>query len=107
MPYPRLDDDGQTVTLDLHGAPVEEALSLARRVVTEAARRGRRNVRLIHGRSAREGRRTIREGLYDALDRGALPEAVSHWRGEGFLLLALDAAPAASDPAPLRLRDVT
>ena len=51
MPYPRVDDDGQTVTLDLHGAPVDEAVRLARRLVREAARRGRRTVKIVHGQS--------------------------------------------------------
>ena len=108
MPYPRLDDDGQTVTLDLHGATVDEALALARRVVAEARRRGRANVRIIHGQSQRGTRRTIREALYEALDHGTLGAgASSAWRGEGFVLLGLDVAAAPPDTRLLRLRDVT
>ena len=107
MPYPRLDDDGQTVTLDVHGATVDEALALARRVVAEAVRRGRPNVRIIHGASGRGGRRTIREALYEALDRGTLAPGASHWRGDGFLLLGFDVTAASVDARLLRLRDVT
>ena len=51
MPFPKLNDDGHTVTLDLHGVPVEDALALAARLVHVAARRGRSNVKLVHGQS--------------------------------------------------------
>ncbi len=91
MPYPTLDDDGQTVTLDLHGATVDEALGLARRVVAAAARRGRRNVRIIHGRSTSDRPtrdRTIKQALHDLLDRGALDVTTP------------------TDTAPIRLLDV-
>ncbi len=109
MPHPTLEDDGQTVTLDLHGASVEEALDLARRVLRAAARRGRRSVRIVHGRStsSRTHRnRTIKHALYDLLDRHALDDVVtSQWRAEAYLLLSLDVT-AAVDAAPLRLLDV-
>ncbi len=110
MPYPRVDDDGQTVTLDLHGAPVDEAVDLARRLVREAARRGRSTVKIIHGESTSSGlyqNRTIKNVLYDLLDRNVLDAAVAHaWRAGGHLLLSLDIT-AASDPRPIRLLDVT
>ncbi len=51
MVYPRLTDDGRCVVLDLHGVRVAEARALVLRVVAEAARRGRAQVRLIHGSS--------------------------------------------------------
>ncbi len=109
MPHPSLHDDGRSVTLDLHGASVEEALALTRRVLREAARRGRGNVKVIHGRSSSSGahqNRTIKHALYDLLDRGALDDAVqSHWRADAYLLLSLDLA-AAADPTPIRLLDV-
>ena len=109
MPYPRVDDDGQTVTLDLHGASVEEATTLAARLVREAARCGRHTVKIVHGHSTSSGlyqNRTIKNALYDLLDRGALGEAVTHaWRADGHLLLSLDLT-AAADPRPIRLLDV-
>ena len=109
MPYPRLDDDGHTATLDLHGASVEEALALAERLVREAARRGRSNVKLVHGQSTSSRlyqNRTIKHGLHDLLDRGTLDDVVVYaWRAEGHLLLALDVT-ASSDPTPIRLRDI-
>ena len=109
MPSPRLDDDGHTATLDLHGATVEEALALAVRLVHEAARRGRSAVKLVHGQSTSSRlylNRTIKHSLYDLLDRGALDDVVVHaWRAEGHLLLALDVT-ASSDLAPIRLRDI-
>ena len=109
MPYPRIDDDGQTVTLDLHGAPVDEALRLTKRLVCEAARRGRRTVKIVHGQSTSSRlyqNRTIKNALYDLLDRGALGDAVTQaWRADGHLLLSLDLT-AAADPRPIRLLDV-
>lgn len=110
MPYPRLHDDGTTVTLDLHGATIDEAVTLARRTVQEAARRGRRTVKLIHGISAGRRRvpdRTIKQALHDLLDRQAFgPWVTGSIRSEGYLTLALDLT-AASDPRPLRLQDVS
>ncbi len=109
MPFPRLDDDGHTVTLDLHGASVEDALALAVRLVREAARRGRSSVKVVHGHSTSSRlyqNRTIKHALHDLLDRGTLRNVVVHaWRAEGHLLLALDVT-ATSDPTPIRLRDV-
>ncbi|WP_420457445.1 Smr/MutS family protein [Rubrivirga sp.] len=104
MPHLRLDDDGQSVTLDLHGARVAEALDLARAAVAQAASHGRRTVRLIHGTSTadRGADRTIKGALHQALDDGDFDRAVtSSFRGEGTLTLGLH--PAAS-PAPGRLR---
>lgn len=103
MPAPRLHDDGQTVTLDLHGARVDEALELTRRVLRLAARRGRHQVRLIHGASTSDVRyrnRTIRHALLDALDAGTLPHVTAAWPAEGHLLLSLDVT-ARPDPARL------
>ncbi len=106
MPYPRLDDDGHTATLDLHGASVEEALALAERLVREAARRGRSNVKLVHGQSTSSRLYQNRTIKHDLLDRGTLDDVVVYaWRAEGHLLLALDVT-ASSDPTPIRLRDI-
>ncbi len=106
---PALSDDGQRVTLDLHGCTVDEALDLAERTLRAAQRRGRQRVRLVHGASTSDARarnRTIKHALYDALDHGTLAhDTTSAWRAEGHLLLSLDVT-APSDPRPLRLRDV-
>ena len=102
MARPRLDDDGRAVTLDLHGARVDEALDLVDALVVEAARRGRATVRVVHGTSTTgAGRRTIKSALHDALDAGDFaPPVTSAFRQEGAVLLGLAAAPA---PLPGRL----
>lgn len=104
MPHPRLDDDGQTVTLDLHGARVDEALDLAGSLVVQAARYGRATARIIHGASTAEAgaERTIKGALYAALDRGDFARhATSDYRMDGMLILGIAPAPA---PRPGRLR---
>lgn len=109
MPHPWLHDDGTTVTLDLHGATVDEAIDLARLTVREAARRGRRSVRLIHGASTSRRlapNRTIKHALHDLLDNDGFDVAFTgSWRDDVAVTLALDLTTAA-DPRPLRLRDV-
>ena len=110
MAFPSLHDDGQTVTLDLHGARIEEALDLTRRLVSEAARRGRSTVKIVHGHSTSETlyqNRTIKNALYDLLDRGTLKKNITHtWRADGYVLLSLDVS-ASSTPAPIRMRDIS
>ncbi len=110
MAYPRIEDDGQAVTLDLHGARIAEALTLAQRAVREAARRGRGSVKIVHGQSTTESlyqNRTIKNALYDLLDRGALSNTVSHaWRAEGYVLLSLDVS-ASSQPSRIRMSDIS
>ena len=103
---PRLDDDGLTVTLDLHGARVDEALGLARDVVAAAAEAGRRTVRLIHGHSTTgSGARTIKSALRDEIDRGAFDAHVaSELFSDGHVLLGLATSPRLA-PARLRLAD--
>ena len=104
MPLPRLDDDGQSVTLDLHGVRVPDALDLAHSVVVQAARYGRHTVRLIHGTSTadRGVAQTIKGALHDALEEGAFDRHVtSSFRGEGMLTLGIAPAPS---PRPGRLR---
>ncbi len=109
MPRPTLTDDGRSVTLDLHGATVAEAVRLARCTVQTAARRGRVQLKLIHGASTSDVRyrnRSIKHALYDLLDEKALaPHVREAWRFEGYLLLSLDVT-GRSDPARLRLRDL-
>lgn len=108
MPHPRLDDDGQSVTLDLHGARVADALDLAAALVDEAARRGRSTVRLVHGTSTadRGAERTIKAALTDALDRGDYDRHVSTaFRMDGVLILGLAPGPSPSADR-LRLSDL-
>lgn len=106
---PSLQDDGQTVTLDLHGSTVDEAIRLTQATLREATRRGRSRVTLIHGTSTSDPRyrnRTIKHELYALLERGGLEAAVtSTWRGEGRLVLSLDVGPS-QDATPIRLMDV-
>lgn len=108
MPYPTLQDDGYTVTLDLHGATVDEALDLTRQVVREAARRGRSSIKIIHGTSTSNtasGNRSIKQALYDLLDRQALEASItSAWRADGSLLLSLGIS-SARNPNMMRLLD--
>ncbi len=101
VPRPRLDDDGQSVTLDLHGARVDEAVRLAGAVVVEAARHGRTTVRLIHGGSTTGTLgvdRTIKTELHRALEAGDFDQHVtSSMKQEDVLLLGL-----APSPSPVR-----
>lgn len=106
---PRLSDDGHTVTLDLHGARVEEALALVRRTAALAARRGRATLRVVHGQSTSDAlarNRTIKHALSDLLDGDGLAGVVIQAvRFDGHALLGLAAAPR-RDPTPIRLADV-
>lgn len=109
MSTPRLHDDGTSVTLDLHGATVDEAVDLSLQTVRLAAARGRTSVKLIHGSSTTRRapyRRTIKRALHELLDDGAFaPHATEAWRAEGHLVLALDVT-ATSDSTKIRLLDV-
>lgn len=108
MGTPQLDDDGTVVTLDLHGATVDEAIDLTYRTLRLAEDRGRTRLKLIHGSSTTvEGEaRTIKSALYDLLDRGELgAHATNVIRSKNSLVLALDLT-ATTDATPIRLRDV-
>lgn len=108
MATPDLEDDGQVVTLDLHGATVDEALDLTYRTLRLAEERGRSRLTLIHGSSTtgRSPTRTIKEALHDLLDQGDLgAHATSVRRSRDSLTLMLDLT-ASTDPTPIRLRDV-
>ena len=108
MPHPRLNDDGQAVTLDLHGVRVEEAARLSQALVVEAARRGRSTVRLIHGTSTYDagGERTIKGALREALAHGDYDRHVSSsFTADGMLVLGLSPAPR-PQPGRLTLRDL-
>ncbi len=108
MATPQLDDDGKIVTLDLHGATVDEAIDMTYRTLRLAQERGRTRLKLIHGSSTTVDRhsRTIKSALYDLLDRGELgAHATNVIRSENTLVLALDLT-ASTDGTPIRLRDV-
>jgi hypothetical protein len=105
---PRLHDDGNEVTLDLHGVTVDEAERMIRRAVSLAAARGRNRLTVVHGTSTSSRlyrNRTIRHALYDLLDTGALGDVTSNFRQEGSCLLGLAAAPT-RDSRPLTLADL-
>lgn len=103
----RLNDDGNAVTLDLHGVTVDDAERLIQRTARIAASRGRGRLTVIHGASTSDIRyrnRTIRHALYDLLDSGALEDVTSDFRNEGSCLLGLAAGP--SDSRRITLADI-
>jgi DNA-nicking Smr family endonuclease len=106
MPRPRLDDDGQAVTLDLHGATVAEATALALRALHLAKARGRASITFVHGSSTSydPARRTIKRALHDLVDDGRLVGTQAR-RERNRLVLALDLT-ARRNPRRIRLRDV-
>ncbi|MES3631025.1 MAG: Smr/MutS family protein [Longimonas sp.] len=104
----RLDDDGTTVTLDLHGLTVDEALSVTKQTLNLAEDRGRATLRIIHGHSTSGGiaPRTIKTALHDALDTGFLhPYREACHRQQGVLLISLGITAGAQDQ-PIRATDV-
>jgi len=108
MATPQLDDDGRIVTLDLHGATVDEAIDMTYRTLRLAEQRGRTRLQIIHGSSTTGSGpgRTIKSALHDLLDRGELgTHATNVIRSQNKLVLALDLT-AAGDATPIRLRDV-
>ena len=107
MSGPRLDDDGASVTLDLHGMTVDDAIDLTYRTLRLAEDRGRRQLTLIHGSSTSGGeRRTIKGALHNLLDRGSLGvHSANVMRRQNQLVLSLDLT-TGSDPTPIRLSDV-
>lgn len=109
MPYPRLDDDGRRVVLDVHGVPVDEALHLVRKVAREASRLGRSTLTVVHGASTSDVRyanRTIKHAVEAEVAAGALPEVVSSWSAGGALLLGLRLSETPNEKRRLSLRDV-
>ena len=104
----RLDDDGHTLTLDLHGETVDSAEHLIRQTLRLAAERGRSRVTVVHGVSTSDSRyrnHTIRHRLYDLLDNGALPHVTDAFRLEGQCLLGLPPS-LKSDSRRIVLRDI-
>lgn len=109
MATPSISDDGSSVTLDLHGATVDEAIDLTFETLRLAEDRGRAQLTIIHGSSTTGGapdRRTIKRALHDMLDNGSLgAHATNVLRRQNELVLALDLA-ASTDSTRIRLRDV-
>lgn len=96
------------VTLDLHGARVDDAERLVVALLRAASVRGRTTVRIIHGTSTSDAasrNRTIKHALYALLDQGRLPGVTSQLRNESDLTLGLPFGPG-RDPARLRLSDL-
>ncbi len=76
----RITDDGNVVTLDLHGCTVDDGLHVVRRSLQEAYRRGRTKLDVIHGTSTSERsrhERTIKNELLHRLDGGRFSEWAS------------------------------
>lgn len=107
MGTPQLDDDGRVVTLDLHGATVDEAIDLTYNTLRLAKKRGRSRLKLIHGSSTTgPSTRTIKSALHGLLDRGELgTHATNVIRSQNTLVLALDLT-ASTDETRIRMRDV-
>lgn len=108
MATPSVEDDGRTVTVDLHGATVKEAVDLTYGTLRLAEERGRNRLTLIHGSSTTTGRqdRTIKSTLRNLVDQGDLGlHANSVLRSRDKLTLVLDLT-ASSDPTRIELRDV-
>lgn len=108
MAEPSINDDGQMVTLDLHGTAVDEAIDLTYSTLRLAEDRGRNRLTLIHGSSTTTGgqHRTIKSALRTLVDDGDLGlHATSVLRSRNKLTLVLDLT-ARSDPTRINLRDV-
>ncbi len=106
MKQPRLTDDGAAVELDVHGANVDEAIHLVRRVASLASERGRSTLRVVHGSSTSDPlalNRTIKHVLMGALEDG-IPGVASHYAMEDVTLLNLDSS-AHHNPTPLTFFD--
>ena len=107
MPGPRLDDDGSTVTLDLHGLTVDEAIDVTYETLRLAQDRGRASLKIIHGSSTSgPGRRTIKSALYELLESGMLVGGHVHvMKKRSSITLSLDIT-ASTDPTRIQLLDV-
>lgn len=109
MAQPTIDDNGSIVTLDLHGATVDEAIDLTYGTLRLAETRGRNRLVLVHGSSTTTAgnRRTIKSALRDLVDGGDLGlHATSVLRSRDQLTLVLDLT-APSDPTRIKMADVS
>ena len=105
----RVTDDGQRLTLDLHGLHVGEAEAVIQRAARLAAERGRATLVVVHGASTSSRlyrNRTIKHALADLLDRGALrPDVTDSFSNDGSTLLNL-AAGRTADSRPITASDL-
>lgn len=109
MPFPTVDDDGATVTLDLHGATLREAERLLKRCLRLAAARGRGTLRIIHGTSTAETdphRPTIKSLVAEILARRETADYITErFRFEGHTTVSL--IPGGDDiRTPIRMTEL-
>ena len=109
--YPRrFQDDGTSVTVDLHGCTVPDAMQILRRTLQKAADAGRAKVVAIHGTSTTDqpDAPTIKAALARALDAGSLDEWVTgaQWSGLGGECTLWLPIGTPSRPARINVREV-
>lgn len=108
VPRPSVSDDGLSVTLDLHGARVDEAEDLVLAAAEVAAESGRSTLRVVHGTSTTDwdgGNRTVKTAVLALFDHGDLfPWVSSAYPTEGALLLGLRSS--GHDPRPITMADL-
>lgn len=101
-------DDGERVTLDLHGVHLAEAELRLRRTVALATARGRSAVWVVHGSSTSDVRArnpTIKHLVEDLLARAALPEVTGSFSTGESTILSL-ALGSTRDRRPIVAGDV-
>lgn len=82
MAYPKINDSGQSVELDLHGAPVRQATYLVENLVRLAKKRGRSSIKIIYGTSTSVDdpyAETVKHAVLDMLDSGSFDNEVSNF----------------------------
>lgn len=101
-------DDGERVTLDLHGVHLAEAEGTLRRTIAVATARGRTAVRVVHGSSTSDllaRNPTIKHLVEDLLAAGHLPEVTDAFSMGEATILSLPLRPA-RDRRRIVARDV-
>lgn len=105
-----LHDNGQTVTLDLHGASILDAPRFILKTIRLAAQSGRKLVWLIHGSSTSSGtyrNKSIKHVLYDMIDDGELDEyTTDEWYDDNFCILSLPISLASASTRIMKLSDI-
>ncbi len=75
-----LRDDGEIVSIDLHGLNIDDAISICKKGIAEAYYRGRDKIKLIHGSSTSSLQfvnSTIKYRLYDLLQESSVQKQTS------------------------------
>jgi DNA-nicking Smr family endonuclease len=104
---PSVRDDGTTVEIDLHGARLHEAERLLDIIISEASRRGRTQLRVIHGASTfGDDTPSIKGMLYRGLDERRWPEVTSAARFEGHSILSLPIAIKRRNSSRITMLDI-